>query len=74
MKRKKEKIMSQLGRCTCGSLLVKAKVRNTKDLEMMEIELCPVCDTKNINVPEQKESPINKTMNLDRFGLEKLEK
>jgi len=55
-------------------MLVKAKVRNTKDFEMIEIELCPVCDTKAINNQEQKESPINKTMNLDRFGLEKLEK
>lgn len=66
--------MSQLGRCTCGSLLVKAKVRNTQNLEMIEIELCPVCDTKNLHASEQKEVPVSKTMNLDRFGLEKLEK
>ncbi len=66
--------MSQLGRCTCGSMLVKAKVRNLEDLKMIEIEMCPVCDAKNISNSNEKEQPIKKTMNLDRFGLEKLEK
>lgn len=63
--------MSQLGRCKCGSMFIKANVASKNSLVALEIDVCPVCDVEKM---EKTMKPIEKSVPRDRFGLEKLEK
>jgi len=68
--------MSQLGRCSCGTHLVKSNVVNRSTGENISVDLCPLCDDEKL---QKKIGPYQKgfassSANLDRFGYEKLEK
>lgn len=63
--------MSQLGRCTCGTLLVKAIGQST-DNQNIEVYVCPKC----VQPEAQKtySAGMTKAIKIDKYGLEVLEK
>ena len=63
--------MSQLGKCSCGEILVKTMGTDKITKKEYEIEICPNCNTPNKMLPEQI---MKKTIQRDKFGFEKLEK
>jgi hypothetical protein len=65
--------MAQLGRCSCGRPLIKANIHSKSSDMSVEIDVCPVCDVEKMN-PLNKSKAIEKSIDLDRFGLEKLQK
>ncbi|NBS88477.1 hypothetical protein EBS67_00470 [bacterium] len=62
--------MSQLGRCTCGTVLIKTLGRDSDD-KKVEIYVCPKCVQ-----PEtvQSSDGVSKAIRTDKYGLEVLEK
>lgn len=56
--------MSQLGRCTCGNTLIKAKI--WKEGKQEQVDICPTCSILQLETKVEKK--------LDKFGLEELKK
>lgn len=63
--------MSQLGKCSCGEMLVKTMGTDKITKKEYEIEICPKCNASNNVLQEQT---MQKTIQRDKFGFEKLEK
>jgi hypothetical protein len=63
--------MSQLGKCSCGEILVKTMGTDKITKKEYEIEICPKCNAPNKILQEQT---MQKTIQRDKFGFEKLEK
>lgn len=63
--------MSQFGRCRCGRLLIKANVSSRNSPVPLEIDICPVCDVEKMH---KNMGSTEKSIPLDKYGFEKLEK
>lgn len=67
--------MSQIGRCSCGEILAKKSFSTANSSEEMTVEVCPKCDEKKFfSLFGKSEQYNNKPREIDRFGLEKLQK
>lgn len=68
--------MSQMGRCSCGQMLIQKSFRPKNSSEEIKVDLCPKCDEQNFSGILEKSGPISIRTNVetDRFGLEKLQK
>ena len=63
--------MSQIGRCSCGTTLIKSRAKDTSSGRMIEIEICPRCVTEE---SRKDIASLEKTVRTDKYGMEVLEK
>jgi len=63
--------MSQIGRCSCGTTLIKSRAKEPSSGRMIEVDICPRC------IAEQSRKDVaslEKTVRTDKYGMEVLEK
>jgi hypothetical protein len=63
--------MSQLGKCSCGTTLIKSRAKEPSSGRMIEVDICPRCVTEELR---KDIVSLVKTVRTDKYGMEVLEK